>query len=51
MLGCLNPMNEIDMLGMRLIMDLWVGDVLTWELDEWNKSDGNDMRNMILVMR
>jgi len=34
MLGCLNPMNEIDMLGMRLIMDLWVGDVLTWELDE-----------------
>jgi len=44
-------MNEIGMLGMRLIMELWVGGVLTWELDEWNKSDGNGMKNMILVVR
>jgi len=29
MLGCLNFMNEIGMLGMRLIMDLWICDVLT----------------------
>ena len=29
MLGCLDFMNEIGMLGMRLIMGLWLRDVLT----------------------
>jgi len=29
MLGCLNFMNEIGMLGMRLIMELWSCDILT----------------------
>ena len=29
MLWCLDFMNEIGMLGMRLILDLWLCDVLT----------------------
>jgi len=33
-------MNEIGMFGMKLIMDLWLCDVLTWELDEGNERSG-----------
>jgi len=33
-------MNEIGMLGMRVIIDFWLCDVLTWELDEGNERSG-----------